>query len=55
MLLVIEWEELLVVIGHKEDALYVSFEDFAYTNLGYTALRELGPGEIVKMNKGRSL
>ncbi len=36
-----------LVIGHKEDAYCVSFESFAYVNLGYTDYRELGPGEIV--------
>ena len=36
-----------VVIGHKEDAYCVSFESFAYLNLGYTEYKELGPGEIV--------
>ena len=36
-----------VVIGKKEDAYCVSFESFAYLNLGYTDVRELGPGEIV--------
>ena len=36
-----------LVIGHKEDAYCVSFEDFAYRNLGYHTERELGPGEIV--------
>ncbi len=35
-----------VVIGQKEDAFCVSFESFAYLNLGYKDLRELGPGEI---------
>lgn len=35
-----------IVIGQKEGALCVSFEDFAYKNLGYTTLKELGPGEI---------
>ncbi len=35
-----------VAIGKKEDAFCVSFESFAYLNLGYTAERELGPGEI---------
>lgn len=37
------------VIGRKKDAYCVSFESFAYINLGYTDFRELGPGEIVKM------
>ena len=36
-----------VVIGKKEDAYCVSFENFAYLNLGYEHYRELGPGEIV--------
>lgn len=35
-----------IVIGHKDDAFCASFEDFAYKNLGYTTLKELGPGEI---------
>ena len=36
-----------VTIGKKEDAVCISFESFAYLNLGYTQERELGPGEIV--------
>ena len=36
-----------VVIGKKEGAHCVSFESFAYVNLGYEDVRELGPGEIV--------
>lgn len=35
-----------VAIGRKKDAFCVSFESFAYLNLGYTDARELGPGEI---------
>ena len=35
-----------VAIGRKEDAYCVSFESFAYLNLGYVDERELGPGEI---------
>lgn len=35
-----------VAIGRKEDARCVSFESFAYLNLGYVDERELGPGEI---------
>ena len=35
------------VIGQKEDAYCVSFEDFAYLNLGYSNYKELGPGEVV--------
>lgn len=36
-----------VTIGKKEGAYCISFESFAYLNLGYTPERELGPGEIV--------
>ncbi len=35
-----------IVIGKKEDAYCLSFENFAYKNLGYTDYKELGPGEI---------
>ena len=35
-----------VTVGRKEDAICVSFESFAYLNLGYVPERELGPGEI---------
>lgn len=35
-----------VALGQKENAYCISFESFAYLNLGYTSLRELGPGEI---------
>lgn len=35
-----------VSIAKKEGAYCVSFESFAYLNLGYTEERELGPGEV---------
>lgn len=35
-----------VSVGKKENAWCVSFESFAYLNLGYEFQRELGPGEI---------
>lgn len=35
-----------IAIGQKEGSCCASFESFAYLNLGYTAVRELGPGEI---------
>ncbi len=38
-----------VVIGRKEGAFCVSFENFAYKNLGYSDYKELGPGEIVAL------
>lgn len=36
-----------VAIGKKEDGFCITFEAFAYLNLGYTDYKELGPGEIV--------
>ncbi len=36
-----------VMIGKKEDSYCVSFESFAYINLGYSDEKELGPGEVV--------
>lgn len=36
-----------VVVGKKEDGYCVSFESFAYINLGYTDYKELGSAEIV--------
>lgn len=36
-----------LMVGRKEDAFCVSFESFAYINLGYTDHYELGPAEIV--------
>ncbi len=38
-------------IGKKENGYCASFESFAYLNLGYTDYKELGPGEIVVMDK----
>ncbi|MBP9997519.1 MAG: amidophosphoribosyltransferase [Lachnospiraceae bacterium] len=35
-----------VAIGRKDGAYCACFEAFAYLNLGYTELRQLGPGEI---------
>lgn len=36
-----------LMIGGKDGAFCVSFESFAYINLGYSDKKELGPGEIV--------
>ncbi len=38
-----------VLIGRREDDFCVSFESFAYQKLGYTAEKELGPGEVVEI------
>ncbi len=40
-----------VTIGHKQDAFCVSFENYAYKNLGYSDYKELGPGEICCINE----
>lgn len=42
-----------IVIGKKEGSYCASFESFAFLNLGYTQVRELGPGEIIVMNHDR--
>lgn len=36
-----------IVIGQKAEGYCASFESFAFLNLGYRHMRELGPGEIV--------
>lgn len=36
-----------VVVGRKKGAFCVSFENYAYKNLGYSDYKELGAGEIV--------
>ncbi len=36
-----------IAIGKKDNAYCASFESFAYLNLGYQDVKELGPGEIV--------
>lgn len=40
-----------IVIGKKDDgSLCATFESFAFLNLGYEQLKELGPGEIAVLN-----
>lgn len=38
-----------VQIGKDENGYCASFEEFAYTKLGYEHVKELGPGEIVEL------
>ena len=38
-----------LVVGKREDGYCVSFESFAYINLGYSDYKELGPAEIVRI------
>lgn len=40
-----------VALGQKDTGWCVSFESFAYLNLGYSHLRELGPAEIVFVSR----
>lgn len=40
-----------VVVGRKDGAFCVTFENFAYKNLGYSDFKELGPGEIVAISE----
>ena len=42
-----KWGRTPVVLGKREDGYCVSFESFAYMNLGYKDYKELGPAEIV--------
>ncbi len=44
-----------IVIGKKDDAYCASFESFAFLNLGYTAYKNLGPGEIAVINADTGL
>ena len=39
-----------VQIGKNEDGYCISFEEFAFTKLGYETVKELGPGEIVELS-----
>ena len=36
-----------IAIGHKDGAYCAALESFAYANLGFQTVKELGPGEIV--------
>lgn len=40
-----------IIIGKKEDAFCATFENTPFINLGYTQVKELGPGEITVMNE----
>jgi len=39
-----------LIIGQKDGAMCASSESFAYFTLGYHTVRELGPGEIVRLS-----
>lgn len=40
-----------VSVGKKDDGYCAAFESFSYLNLGYTPIRELGPGEVAVMTE----
>ncbi|MBR0366272.1 MAG: amidophosphoribosyltransferase [Clostridia bacterium] len=40
-----------VSVGKKDDGYCAAFESFSYLNLGYTPVRELGPGEVAVMTE----
>ena len=40
---------LPVLVGQNDEGCCVSFESFAYRKLGYHTVKELGPGEIVRV------
>lgn len=44
-----KYGRLPVQIGKREDGHAISFESFAYEKFGYETVKELGPGEIVKI------
>lgn len=40
-----------VVVGKKKEGFAVSFENYAYKNLGYRDFKELGPGEVAVLTE----
>lgn len=38
-----------IALGHKEDTYAVTSESTAFANLGYTHVRDLGPGEVIRL------
>lgn len=43
------WGRTPVILGKREDAFCAATESSAFHNLGYDAVRDLGPGEIVRL------
>lgn len=41
-----------IAVGHKGDANAVTSESTAFANLGYEHVRDLGPGEVVRLTAG---
>lgn len=40
-----------IIIGKDDDGYCASFESFAFNKMGYKRVKDLGPGEIVRMTK----
>ena len=47
------WGRTPIVIGQKEGAYAAASEPSAFFNLGYTVVRDLGPGEVVRLYPDR--
>ncbi len=47
------WGRTPVIIGQKEGAFAATTEPSAFYNLGYTIVRDLGPGEVVRLYADR--
>ncbi len=43
------WGRTPVIIGHKEDTYCAVSESSAFLNIGYSHVRDIGPGEIVRL------
>ncbi len=44
-----KWGRTPIVIGHKQDGYVATSESSSLPNLGYDLIRDIGPGEIVKI------
>ena len=47
------WGRTPVIIGHKENTYAVASETSSFYNLGFSVVRDLGPGEIVRLYPDR--
>ena len=47
------WGRTPIIIGHKEDTYAAASESSSFYNLGFSVVRDLGPGEIVRLYHDR--
>ncbi|MBO4518808.1 MAG: amidophosphoribosyltransferase [Paludibacteraceae bacterium] len=47
------WGRTPIIIGHKEDTYAAASESSSFYNLGFSVVRDLGPGEIVRLYPDR--